>query len=181
METVPLPPIVSTQHVFHDLMSCIIEQQIHYRSTKNIFQKMLLAAGLEILTPDNFPLLEERGLSEVKLSGSKYETLLQTLDLFRAAPQHWAQLEDQTIRKKLVSIKGISNWTVDMLLLYTLEREDIFPADDYHLRQIMTKLYGIGPEAKLTTTMKAIAAPWSPHRSLAVKYLFAWKDFYKKK
>ncbi|MEM6967509.1 MAG: hypothetical protein AAF573_22285, partial [Bacteroidota bacterium] len=51
---IPFPDIKSTQNVFHDLMSCIIEQQIHYRSTKRIFQKRIEAAGMEELTIDNF-------------------------------------------------------------------------------------------------------------------------------
>ena len=45
-----------------------------------------------------------------------------------------------------------------MILLYTLEREDIFPVDDYHLKQIMPKLYDIGPTEKLRLTMKGIVA-----------------------
>jgi len=38
---IDFPKIVSTNNVFHDLISCVCEQQIHYRSTKKIFQKML--------------------------------------------------------------------------------------------------------------------------------------------
>jgi len=46
--TIPFPQIVSTKNVFHDLMSCVLEQQIHYRSTKKIFQKMLDKSNLVI-------------------------------------------------------------------------------------------------------------------------------------
>ena len=38
IETIPEPNIESTNDVFFDLMSCVLEQQIHYRSTKRIFQ-----------------------------------------------------------------------------------------------------------------------------------------------
>jgi DNA-3-methyladenine glycosylase II len=51
---IELPIINSTNDVFHDLMSCIIEQQIHYRSTKRIFSKALERANIEHLTLDNF-------------------------------------------------------------------------------------------------------------------------------
>ncbi|MEL6675333.1 MAG: hypothetical protein AAFR61_24200 [Bacteroidota bacterium] len=40
--------------VFHDLMSCIIEQQIHYRSTKKTFARLLGKAGIDVLTVENF-------------------------------------------------------------------------------------------------------------------------------
>lgn len=54
INTIELPKIETTNNVFHDLMSCVIEQQIHYRSTKKIFQKMLDDSGIEVLTPSNF-------------------------------------------------------------------------------------------------------------------------------
>jgi DNA-3-methyladenine glycosylase II len=47
---VPKPAIESTNDAFHDLMSCIIEQQIHYRSTKRIFFKALERASIQHLT-----------------------------------------------------------------------------------------------------------------------------------
>lgn len=181
IKTIALPPIASTQQVFHDLMSCVLEQQIHYRSTKKIFQKILTAADLVLLTPDNFQVLEEKSFGTYKLSMQKYETLLQLVTFFKENDIQWQQLEDQEIRKLLLKIKGISNWTVDMILLYTLEREDVFPIDDYHIKQIMTRLYSIGPTEKLRPRMKEIAENWAPYRSLAVRYLLAWKAFHKKK
>ena len=51
---IDLPKIESTQNVFHDLMSCIIEQQIHYRSTKKIFQKTMDVSNFETLERDGF-------------------------------------------------------------------------------------------------------------------------------
>ena len=71
---VDLPPLRSTYNVFHDVMSCIIEQQVHYRSSKYVFQRVMQAAGLEELTPDNFHLLEPC-LPAVRLSAAKYEAM----------------------------------------------------------------------------------------------------------
>ena len=68
------PATTSTNNVFHDLMGCVIEQQIHYRSTKKTFAKLLMKASLQELTLDNFEQLEEV-LGDVKLSMRKYETL----------------------------------------------------------------------------------------------------------
>lgn len=161
--------------MFHDIMSCVLEQQIHYRSTKKTFQKMLAVSGLETLTPDNFEQLEERGLATAKLATSKYETIERVRDFFEQSTVAWERLEDDAVRDQLIKIKGVSHWTVDMLLLYTLERDDVFPADDYHLKQIMSQLYPIRP-GSLKADMKKIAEKWSPYRSLAVRYLLAWKD-----
>jgi len=167
------PAVVSTHNVFHDLLSCIIEQQIHYRSTKKTFARLLAKTSLEELTPDNFEQLEE-ALSDLKLSMKKYETLEGILGFFAPHSPNWPQLTDAEIREALGSISGVGPWTVDMILLYTLERPNVFPAQDYHLRLVMEQLYGIGPK-RITSEMKAVATEWSPYQSFGVKYLLAWK------
>lgn len=181
IHTVHTPIVVSTNNVFHDLMSCLIEQQIHYRSTKKIFAKLLAKADVQQLTVSNFELLEERGLSTSNLSIKKYEAIHDVLYFFEHNSIDWHTLTDATIRQKLVALKGISDWTVDMILLYTLERKNIVPTDDYHLKKIMSSLYGFSPNRGTKAAIRQIAQQWYPNQSLAVQYLFAWKDFHKKK
>jgi DNA-3-methyladenine glycosylase II len=171
---VELPELKSTHNLFHDLMSCVIEQQIHYRSSKKQFAKMLVKTGLEELTVDNFSQFEEVALSGVKLSTRKFETIARVVDFFRSSPPDWNSLDDISVVKTLTSIKGIGAWTADMILLYTLERPDVFTTLDYHLKKLMAELYEI-PE-KNTAEMKLIAESWRPYRSYGMKYLFAWKE-----
>jgi DNA-3-methyladenine glycosylase II len=176
IETIPAPDIISTKNVFHDLMSCILEQQIHYRSTKKTFHRMLLAADLTTLTPTNFEQFEEKGLRDKKLSSQKYETLEQVIDFFENNTPAWELLPDEEVRTILINLKGISNWTADMILMYTLERDNILPLDDYHLKQLMKSLYKV--EGK--KAIRAVGEHWTPYQAWAVKYLFAWKEFHKK-
>jgi DNA-3-methyladenine glycosylase II len=75
MEKIEVPRIVSTKDVFHDLMGCIIEQQIHYRSTKKIYQRLLDKASIEQLNLENFAQFEEKALPTLKLSMNKIETI----------------------------------------------------------------------------------------------------------
>jgi DNA-3-methyladenine glycosylase II len=178
---VPEPTIETTNDVFHDLMSCILEQQIHYRSTKRIFQKMLQAANIERLTLDNFSEFEKTAFANSKLAIGKFETVERIVDFFSVNKINWALLTDAEVIEKLSSIKGIGKWTIDMILLYTLARPDVFPYDDFHLKEIMVKLYGLNPNVKLKAQMLDIAEVWGEHKSLAVKYLLAWKEFNKKR
>jgi DNA-3-methyladenine glycosylase II len=180
IETLELPTIETTNDVFHDLMSCILEQQIHYRSTKKIFQKMLQTAHIERLTLDNFSEFEKTAFANSKLSIGKFETVERTIDFFRVNKINWTLLNDDEVIEKLSSIKGIGKWTIDMILLYTLERPDVFPYDDFHLKEIMVKLYGLNPNVKLKAQMLDVAEVWGAHKSLAVKYLLAWKECNKK-
>jgi DNA-3-methyladenine glycosylase II len=172
----PPPHVESTHDVFFDLMSCVLEQQIHYRSTKKTFQKMLDQAQLSTLSPDNFEVLERLALPHVTLSASKYETLAGILDLWRQQPAiEWAALSDDEVATRLSSIKGIGRWTIDMILLYTLGRPDVFPADDFHLKQIMVSLYGLDPQVRLRAQMLDVSRHWHPHASTAVLYLLEHK------
>ena len=181
IQELPEPYIQSSGNVFHDLMSCVLEQQIHYRSTKKVFEKMLQSAGITLLSPDNSETFEEKAFDKAKLSQSKYETVLEVLDLLDKNKPDWQNLNDAEVRARLSTIKGIGSWTIDMILLYTLQRPDIFPADDFHLKQIMTTLYELDPKQKLKAHMKAIAEGWGAHKSLAVLYLLAWKESQKNK
>ena len=162
-------------------MSCILEQQIHYRSTKRIFQKMLERADLQILTLKNFEQFEQKGFANVKLSESKYETILRTLDFFKDNQIKWQVLNDSEVIAHLSSIKGIGKWTIDMILLYTLNRPNVFPYDDFHVKEIMVKLYGLDLNSRLKAQMLEVSNAWGEHKSLAVKYLLTWKDYNKKK
>jgi DNA-3-methyladenine glycosylase II len=178
--TIELPQIISTNDVFHDLMSCILEQQIHYRSTKRIFQKMLQTANIERLTLENFSEFEKTAFANSKLAIGKFETVERIVDFFTVNKINWALLSDEEVIEKLSSIKGIGKWTIDMILLYTLQRSDVFPYDDFHLKEIMVNLYGLNQNVKLKAQMLDVAEVWGEHKSLAVKYLLAWKEFNKK-
>lgn len=142
---------------------------------------MLQSADITLLSPDNFEQFEEKAFDKAKLSQSKYETVLEVLDFFDKNKPDWQNLNDAEVRVRLSTIKGIGPWTIDMILLYTLQRPDIFPADDFHLKQIMATLYGLDPKQKLKAHMKAIAEGWGEQKSLAVRYLLAWKDAQKTK
>ena len=176
---IPEPIIESTNDIFHDMLSCIIEQQIHYRSTKKIFIKALERAGIERVTLNNFHLLEEHSLPTVKLSMGKYETLLAFVEYWNSNTLNFNNLNDTEVIEELSSIKGIGKWTIDMILLYTLQHPNVFPYDDFHLKEIMVKLYGLNPNVKLKAQMIETSNAWKEHKSLAVRYLLAWKKYNK--
>jgi DNA-3-methyladenine glycosylase II len=173
-------PFVSTSNVFHDLMSCIIEQQIHYRSSKKVFFHVMREAGLEELTTENVERLE-RALPKVRLSAAKYETIAQTIEFFRQHHIDWQALDDEGVRQALSGIPGIGRWTVDMILLFTLMRPDVIPHDDYHLGRVMGALYGLPDDSKRGRKMLEIAGGWKGKRSLCVLYLLEWKERRKRK
>lgn len=78
----------------------------------------------------------------------------------------------------LTQIKGVGRWTVEMLLMFSLGREDVFPVDDLGIQQAMIKLYRLRTKEKkaLQKRLQQIAAKWTPYRTYACMHLWAWKD-----
>jgi len=179
IKEIPEIHIESTNDVFFDLMSCAIEQQIHYRSNKKIFRKLLDKAEIEHLSIQNFSQFEEKALSTIKLSQAKLQTILGLFRFFNTEKINWQLLDDQEVIEQLSSIKGIGKWTIDMILLYTFQRPNVFPADDYHLKQIMIRLYNLNPNSMLKKQMLDISSFWGKHASSAVRILLAWKEHQK--
>jgi DNA-3-methyladenine glycosylase II len=119
--------------------------------------------------------LEEHALPFLKLSSGKLETMMAFIDYWRGPHPDFEALSDEDIRKELSGIKGIGKWTIDMVLLYTLNRLNVFPYDDFHLKQVMVSLYQLNPNSKLKAQMLEIASLWKDQQSLAVLYLLEWK------
>jgi DNA-3-methyladenine glycosylase II len=87
-------------------------------------------------------------------------------------------MEDDAVIQYLTQIKGVGRWTVEMLLMFYLCREDVFAADDLGLQQAMIKLYKLDNTDKKAFREKLlkISKKWAPYRSYASRYLWAWKD-----
>ncbi len=184
IDTIPEPIIESTNDVFFDLVGCIVAQKIHYRGTSPFTKKLAILLKDQHPTPPNVLALDEKTFAEMKLSNNKYQTLIRLADNWQRKKMDkikWDDLSDTEVKTLLMDIKGIGNWTADMILLYTLQRPNIFPFEDYHLKNIMVQLYELPPKSKLKANMLDIANDWAPYRSLAVKYLLAWKAHLKKK
>jgi DNA-3-methyladenine glycosylase II len=87
-------------------------------------------------------------------------------------------MTDEEIIELLTQIKGVGRWTVEMLLMFTLGREDIFAVDDLGIQQAMIKLYKLNgsDKKKLKEKLLKISSKWAPHRTYACVYLWQWKD-----
>ena len=87
-------------------------------------------------------------------------------------------MSNEEIIKYLSTIKGVGQWTVEMILMFTLGREDVFALDDLGIQQSFAKLYGLDTADKknIRKQMIEISANWSPYRTYACKYLWGWKD-----
>src|SRR5450755_1391735 len=89
-----------------------------------------------------------------------------------------AKMNNEEVIEYLTKIKGVGKWTVEMLLMFTLGREDVFAVDDLGIKQAMIRLYKLDPadKKKLREDMLRISAKWSPYRTYACLHLWQNKD-----
>lgn len=88
------------------------------------------------------------------------------------------KMTNEEILDLLTQIKGVGKWTVEMILMFTLGREDVFAMDDLGLQKGVIKLYNIKETDKklLRQKIEKISKKWSPYRTYASRYLWGWKD-----
>lgn len=118
----------------------------------------------------NFDTLRTCGFSATKIATIKAisEGALSGLVPERAVA---AAMDDEELIERLVSIKGIGRWTVEMLLMYTMERPDVLPVDDFGVREGYRALKRL-PEKPKPKALREIGKAWAPHRTVASWYLW---------
>lgn len=163
------------------IMSSIISQQLSTKVARVIFQRFLdLYKGKEpkpqqvLDTPAET--LRAIGLSNAKVS--YVHNVAAFCIEHKITDKKLLTMSNEEIIDLLVQIKGIGKWSVEMLLMFTLGREDVFAVDDLGIQQAMTQLYKLDPENKkeMKEKMLKISAKWSPYRTYACLHLWRWKD-----
>jgi DNA-3-methyladenine glycosylase II len=79
-------------------------------------------------------------------------------------------MDDEALISQMITIKGVGRWTVEMLLMYSLERTDVLPADDFGVREGY-RLKAL-PEQPKPRELRRISEAWAPHRTVASWYLW---------
>ena len=86
-----------------------------------------------------------------------------------------ARLTDAALIERLVAIRGVGRWTVEMLLIFTLGRPDVLPVDDFGVREGWKVAAGLEEQPK-PKALAAIGEAWAPWRSVAAWYLWRAAD-----
>lgn len=88
------------------------------------------------------------------------------------------KMENEEIITYLTQIKGVGRWTVEMLLMFALGREDVFAVDDLGIQNAMIAVYKLkrDDKKKFKEDMLRISQKWSPYRTYACLHLWRHKD-----
>jgi DNA-3-methyladenine glycosylase II len=163
------------------LMASIMSQQLNTKVAQVIYTRFLNLYNQKEPKPQqvldtSFDQLRGIGLSNAKVN------YVQNVATFcieqKITDKKLQQLSNEEIVELLTQIKGVGKWTVEMLLMFSLRREDVFAVDDLAIQQAMIKLYKLDTSNKkqLKEKMVQISTKWSPYKTYACLHLWKWKD-----
>ena len=84
-------------------------------------------------------------------------------------------MSDKELTKCLTQVRGIGEWSVQMLMIFNLRRADVFPATDLGVRRGHMLAYSL-EEMLSAKDLKDISEVWQPYRSVAAWYLWRAND-----
>jgi DNA-3-methyladenine glycosylase II len=177
----PLPALAVRKNIAIRLIASIMSQQLSVKVAAVIYNRFLALYGDTEPTAQQILDTPAETLRSIGLSNAKvsyvHNVARFTVDE-KLTDKKLQKMENEDVIKYLTQIKGVGRWTVEMLLMFYLGREDVFAVDDLGIQQAMIKLYKLEKLEKkaLREKMLKISAKWSPYRTHACRYLWAWKD-----
>ena len=173
--------LVLQKNISIRLMASIISQQLSTKVAAIIFERFLALYPAKKPTIQKVLDTPEENLRGIGISYAKIKYIYAVANFWNEqniTDKKLHQLSNEEITDLLTQIKGVGKWTVEMLLMFSLGREDVFAVDDLGIQQAMTKLYQLDPANKkeLKVNMLALAESCSPFKTYACFHLWRWKD-----
>ena len=169
----PHQPII-TRDPFVALLGSIVQQQISMTAAAAIQTRIRRLCPRGRITTRAVRALAHGQLRGAGLSGSKTRYIHELADHFLArklTPAGLRRMCDEEVIEATTQVKGVGRWTAEMLLIFCLERPDVWPVDDLGLRKAVRNLLGLA-EMPDTPTITRLAEPWRPYRTYATWYLW---------
>jgi DNA-3-methyladenine glycosylase II len=170
----------SKRSPFESLARAIAYQQLHEKAAESILRRFVaLSSTGRFPQPDDLLAMDEQAIRGAGFSQAKVAALrdlaAKTLDGTVPTGAVVRTLKDEAIIDRLIAVRGIGRWTVEMLLIFQLGRPDVLPVDDFGVRNGFRIAYG----RRLMPTPKEVlryGERWKPYRTAASWYLWRTAD-----
>ncbi|HEV7781468.1 MAG TPA: DNA-3-methyladenine glycosylase 2 family protein [Chitinophagaceae bacterium] len=173
------PPMWTRPATFQSLILFILEQQVSLASAYAAFKKLKEKIGF--VTPAKILAMTDKELRDCYFSRQKIvyaRELAMVIQSRKMKLKTFSLLADEEVRNEMIKIKGIGHWTVDVYLMHSLQRSDLFPLGDIALVNSLKEVKGL-PKDISREAMLQIAEAWRPHRTVAAMIL--WHAYIKKR
>lgn len=173
--------LVKRKTVYLHLCSSIMSQQLSTKVAAVIFARFLNLYKTRKPSPQQILDTPIETLRNIGLSYAKANYVQNVCRFFieeKITDAKLDKLNNEELISYLSKIKGVGQWTVEMILMFTLGREDVFALDDLGIQQSMQKLYQLEEldRKALKIKMLQLSQKWKPYRTYACRYLWGWKD-----
>ena len=179
IKTHSYPPMWVRPASFQSLILFILEQQVSLASAYAAFKKLKEKIGF--VTTAKILSLSDAELRACYFSRQKIvyaRELANAVQKKQLRLKNLASKHEDEIRHELKKIKGIGDWTVDVYLMHSLQRMDLFPLGDIALVNSLKEVKQLHPKISREEMLK-IAEPWRPYRTIASMIL--WHAYIKKR
>ncbi len=170
---------------FQSLVSAVAHQQLNGTAAETIlgrfralFPGRRFPTAAQLATVDD-DALRATGFSRAKIAAIR-DIAAKTLDGTIPTSRAIRAMPDAEIIERLVTVRGVGRWTVEMLLIFKLGRPDVFPADDFGVRNGFRIAHGLDEMPK-PKDLLLHAELWRPYATTAAWYLWRAADAAKEK
>jgi DNA-3-methyladenine glycosylase II len=173
------PPMWTRPANFQSLILFILEQQVSLASAYAAFRK--LKSHIGFVTPAKILSLSDADMRSLYFSRQKIvyaRELAHAVGKRKLILKNLHDMHEDLIRDQMKKIKGIGDWTVDVYLMHSLRRTDLFPLGDIALVNSLKHVKKLD-HSVTREKMLRIAEPWRPYRTIASMIL--WHDYIKRK
>ncbi|MBH0183451.1 MAG: DNA-3-methyladenine glycosylase 2 family protein [Nitrospira sp.] len=165
---------------FESLARAIAYQQLHDKAAESILQRFIaLSPRRRFPTPDELLAMKSTAIRQAGFSRPKVAALrdlaAKTLDGTVPTNRVIRNLDDDAIVERLIAVRGIGRWTVEMLLIFQLGRPDVLPVDDFGVRNGFRIVYGLRTMPRPSKVLQ-YGERWKPYRTAASWYLWRAAD-----
>jgi DNA-3-methyladenine glycosylase II len=166
-----VPALSSKGDLFLNLVSAIVSQQISTAAARTIWGRFEILVGE--VNPKSVLSHSHEELRGCGLSGRKAEYILGIAEAWQSgyADIDWDEMSDVEVMAALIKLRGVGTWTVEMILIFTLLRPDVFPVSDIGVVRAVERLYSEG-ERMSNDELIAKSQDWRPWRTVATWYLW---------
>lgn len=173
------PPMWVRPATFQSLVLFILEQQVSLAAAYAAFKKLKERIGY--VTPAKLLALTDEEMRACYFTRQKMgyaRELARAVQSKRLKLADLAKLDDEAVRAIMIQHKGIGHWTIDVYLMHSLQRTDLFPMGDIALVNSMKEVKQLPKETPREKLLE-LAEPWRPYRTIAAMIL--WHAYIKKR
>ena len=167
------------QSPYEALLEAIAYQSISGKAAATIFGRIKALGGNgRAPSPELMLTLRKSALRKAGLSGAKIAAMKdlarKTMDGIVPTLGEAQTMSDEELVKRLISVRGIGAWTVEMFLIFRLGRPDVLPIHDLGVKKGWSVAYGKKHMPK-PKELLAFGERWRPYRTVASWYM--WRAF----